>query len=138
MYTGRFSCCTQHTENNCISLSLSLSLFLSLAFFLFFDLFVRFSYPFTCALLCALIGSLQRPDWCGPHGSRVELTFLASAVIFLLLHFKNMRGKRTLTIAGGIKQPRYKQSSQSRFCSSILNSILDKCNKGLNTHNPTP
>ena len=33
---------------------------------------------------------------------------------FLFLHFKNMRGKSTLTIAGGIKQPPYKQSSQPR------------------------
>ena len=67
-------------------------------------------------------------DSCGAH-------FLSVSRHFFVFAFKNMRGKSMLTIAGGIKQPRYKQSSQPCFCSSILNSILDKCEKGLDKCN---
>jgi len=53
--------------------------------------------------------TFKKKLWPG-HGNPAEHIFWASSVIFLFFVFKNMRGNSTLTIAGPIKQPRYKQN----------------------------
>jgi hypothetical protein len=87
--------------------------------------------------------TFKKKLWSG-HGTPVEHTFWASSVIFLFFVFKNMRGNSTLTIGGGIKQPRYKQNPNKvlRHVSvlefwihSILGRTQTHTTRNPNTHN---